>query len=90
MVTTNLWKMYARGQDYSPKAQAFRDTTIKFWKLIIQRKQGILTSRRALQLIAKRVQILLQTQRSMTLQNTNAKLTMAYRAYFKALPNFPQ
>ena len=35
MVPADLRKIYARGQDYSPKVQAFRDT-INFWKRIVK------------------------------------------------------
>ena len=43
----DLGKIYAGGQDFSPKAQAYRDT-IEFWEGIVKRKQGVLTSRNAL------------------------------------------
>ena len=89
IVADNLWKIYAGGQDFSPKAQSFRDT-IKFWKHIERRKQGVLTSRTALQLIAKKVKILLQLPEIMTLEQEDAKLTTVYRVYFKARPEFPQ
>ena len=88
-VATYLRKIYAGGQDVSPKIQSFRDT-IKFWRRIVRRKQGVLTSRTTLKLIAKRVKILLHLQKIMTLEQLDAKLTMAYRAYFKAQPEFPQ
>ena len=87
-VATDLQKIYAGGQDFSPKAQTFKDT-IEFWKRIVRRKQGVLTSRTALQLIAKKIKISLQLPKTMTLEQADAKLTMAYRAYFKAQPEFP-
>ena len=76
LVAANLRKVYTGGQDFSPKAQSFRDT-IEFWRHIVRRKQGVLTSRTALQLIVKRVKILLQLPKTMTLEQANAKLTMA-------------
>ena len=87
-VAADLRKIYAGGQDFSPKAQAFRDT-IEFWRRIVKRKQGVLTSRTALRLIAKRVDISLKLPKSMTLEQADEKLTLAYRAYFKAKPEFP-
>ena len=41
MVAANLWKIHTGGQDFTPKAQSFRDT-IEFWKRIVRRKQGVL------------------------------------------------
>ena len=85
----DLRKIYAEGQDFLPKAQSFRDT-IEFWQRIVKRKQGVLTSRTALRLIAKRVKISLQLPPKKTLKQADAKITMAYRAYFKAQLEFPQ
>ena len=36
----DLRKIYASGQDFSPKAQSFRDV-IEFWKRIVKRKKGV-------------------------------------------------
>ena len=88
-MATNLKKIYAGGQDFSSKAQAFRDT-IKFRKHIVRRKQEVLTGRTALGLMAKIVKILLQLPKNMTLEQADAKLTVAYRAYFKSQPGFRQ
>ena len=85
----NLRQMYTGGHDFSPKAQTFRDT-IEFWKRIVRKKQGVLTSRTVLRLIAKRVKISLQPPKTMMLEQANTKLTMVYRAYFKVRPEFPQ
>ena len=88
MVAADLQKIYTGGHDYSPKTQTFIDT-IEFWKHSIKQKQGVLISRTALQFLAKQVQILLQLPKTMTLEQDEAKLTMVYRAYFKAQPGFP-
>ena len=88
MVADDVQKYYTEGQDYIQKAQVFRET-IEFWTHIVKQKIGVLTSRLALRLLVKRVQILLKTLKTMTLEQTNVKLTMAYRIYFKARPEFP-
>ena len=41
-------------------------------------------------MIAKRVKISLQLPKTITLEQANAKLTLAYQAYFKARPEFPK
>ena len=89
MVAADFWNIFTGRQDFSSKAQSFRDT-VEFWKRIVRRKQGVLTSRTALQLLAKRVKILLQLPKTMTLEQADAKLAMAYRAYFKTQPEFSQ
>ena len=85
----DLRKIYAGGQDFSPKAQSFKDV-IEFWRRIVKRKQGVLTSRTALRVIAKRVKISLQFPKTLTITQAGAKLTMAYQAYFKARLEFPK
>ena len=55
-VAADLGKIYAGGQDFSPKTQSFRDT-IELWRPIVRRKQGVLTSRTAFRLRVKRVKI---------------------------------
>ena len=70
-------KIYAGGQDFSPKAQSFKDV-IEFWKRIVKRKQGVLTSRTALRAIAKQVKISLQFPKTLTIAQACAKLSLAY------------
>ena len=82
-------KIYAGGQDFSPKAQSFKDV-IEFWRRIVTRKQGVLTSRTALFVIAKQVKISLQFTRTLTIAQAGAKITLAYQAYFKARSEFPK
>ena len=43
-VAAKMSKIRARGQDFSPKGQSLRDT-IDFWRRILKRKQGVITSR---------------------------------------------
>ena len=72
-----------------PKAQSLKNI-IEFWRRIVKRKKGVLTSRMALRVIAERVKISLQSTRTLTIAQAGAKLTMAYQAYFKARPEFPK
>ena len=63
---------------------------MKFWKRIVKRKKGALTSRTTLRAIAERVEISLQFPKTLTIAQACAKLSLAYRAYFKARPQFPK
>ena len=82
-------KIQAGGQDFSPKGQALRDT-IDFWRRILKRKQGVLTSRAMLRKQAKRLNLSLKHPMSMTQENVHHKISLAYKAYNLAKPNLPK
>ena len=71
MVATDHQKIYARRQDYSPKAQTFGDA-MEFWTRIVKREKIVLTNRAALRLLAKQVQILLKTPKTIVLKQVDA------------------
>ena len=73
----DLRKIYAGGQDFSPKAQSFRDV-VDFWKRIVKRKKGVLTGRTSLRALAERVDIPLQFPKTLTIAQAGAKLSLAY------------
>ena len=49
-----ICKIYTGGRDYSPAAQVFKDT-VSLWRQRVNQRNGILTSRNALKVIAKRL-----------------------------------
>ena len=59
-VADKMRKIYAGSQDFSPQGQVLRDT-IDFWKSILKRKRGVMTSRAAMQKLAKRLHFSLKT-----------------------------
>ena len=71
-----------------PAAQVFPDT-IRLWRQIVNRKKGILTSRKVLKVIVKRLKFSLNNSKPLSVKQANAKLTKAYQSYFKASPTFP-
>ena len=68
---------------------SFRDT-IDFWRRILRRKQGVLTSRAMLQKQAKRLNLSLKHPMSMTHENFHHRISLAYKAYNLAKPNLPK
>ena len=76
LVAANICKIYVGGRNYLPAAQVFCDT-IKFWTRIVKQRKGVLTSRNALQVLAKRLKFLLDMPKRLTLEQANVKMTKA-------------